>query len=162
MRNQFSPPINGTQKPRNFKAICAVMPIVFAAMLVGGCSYRFVPAYSADAAKSGNAAFETISVLLAKGELGALQSSASYPNSVNQYASAISQLETAAFTIEQSNSGRIVVGAEALSSLISNCINLVKKYAEAHKMYGIKPNSGINQPVRVGCDAAVSAISDAK
>ncbi len=129
-------------------------------IVVGGCSVT--PQLNKDLAKLATKSYNDLSTLLAKAELGALRSNSSFDKSVDNYAAIVSGYETVRLYVGSSNpQDNSAVGASSstLGRLIDICLQQVKFLAEAHKASGIKPGSGITQPVRVSCDAATRSIT---
>ncbi|MCG3267161.1 hypothetical protein [Yoonia sp. I 8.24] len=134
---------------------------LFFVMLLSSCSF-FAPAYVEEADTRATEAYETLSNILAKAELGELSDPETFAASVDSYALIISKLETAAFSVggtptEETSQPRDEAQS-SLNAVIQSCLTLVKLFASEHETDGIVVGSGTTQPVRISCDQAVKAI----
>ncbi len=125
-----------------------------------GCD-ALVPAFNADADRRVVDAYQQISEILAKADLGALTSKSSYQGELDTYASIISKLETAKLSIQGSGpTGNSPAASNnaLLVSIINGCLSNVKTLSQMHQQFGIQPNVGATQPIRTACDQAVKAV----
>ena len=128
--------------------------------LLMGCDV-LAPAYNADANQRVVDAYQQISELMAKADLGALTAKSSYQTELNAYAAIISQLETAKLSIQGSGPTGDSPAAQAnglLVNIIDGCLSNVKAFSQMHQQFGIQPNIGATQPVRTACDQTVKAV----
>ena len=135
--------------------------VIFPFLLLG-CD-AFAPPFNADANNRVVDAYQEISELLAKAELGAFQSKSSYRGEIGSYASIISKLETAKLSLLGSApTGDETPAARAntlLVNILDGCLTNVKSFSQLHQQFGIIPNTGTTQPVRTACDQTVKAVS---
>jgi len=129
--------------------------------LIAGCDV-IAPSYDAQADSRVVNAYQQISEILAKAELGAFTSKSSFSDQINAYASIISQLETSKLSIEgDAPKNSKLPSAKAntlLVGIIDGCISEVKSFSQLHQKFGIPANSGATQPVRVACDETVKSV----
>jgi len=132
-----------------------ILPLLFM-----GCNV-LAPAYNADADQRVVDAYQKISELMAKAELGGLTAKSSYSTELNTYAGIISQLETAKLSISGGGPSGDSPAAKAntlLVNIIDGCLSNVKAFSQMHQQFGIQPNIGATQPVRTACDQTVKAV----
>ena len=125
-----------------------------------GCD-ALVPAFNADADRRVVDAYQQISEILAKADLGALTSKSSYQGELDTYASIISQLETAKLSVQSTGPTGDSPAAKSnqlLIDIIDACLTNVKTFSQMHQQFGIQPNVGATQPVRTTCDQTVKAV----
>jgi len=128
--------------------------------LLMGCNL-LTPAYNADADQRVVDAYQKISELMAKADLGALQSKSSYQTELDTYALIISQLETAKLSIGgqiPSGDSPAAQSGKLLINILDGCLSNVKAFSQMHQQFGITPNIGATQPVRTACDQTVKAV----
>jgi len=138
------------------------MPLM---LILVGCSF-FAPAYVKEADTRATEAYQEISNIMSRAELGALEDKSTYSEYIDNYANAISLLETASFSIggtpDDDAQDLLAKSLQNLNAVLNICISQVKIFASEHEEFGIDPSSGIIQPVRVSCDEAVKAIRSTK
>ena len=129
-------------------------------LLLMGCDV-LTPAYNADADQRVVDAYQKISELMAKADLGALTSKSSYQTELNTYALIISQLETSKLSISgqvPGGDGPAAQSGKLLINILDGCLTNVKAFSQMHQKFGIQPNIGATQPVRTACDQTVKAV----
>ena len=129
-------------------------------LILLGCNL-IAPAYNADADQRVVDAYQKISELMAKAELGGLERKASYQTELNTYAAILSQLETAKLSIQGTGPTRDGAAAKAnslLINIIDGCLSNLKAFSQMHQQFGVQPNIGATQPVRSACDQTVKAV----
>jgi len=129
--------------------------IVAATLAVAACSQN--PQFRIASANRAYDALEGLYVLLAKAELGALRSPASYAGSVDDYAAVIAGFQTGRLL----DAGRpdAAAAAESLSAGIARCVDDVKRMSAVHKAGGVAPGSAEIPRVRASCDAAARSVA---
>lgn len=137
------------------RRLLLILPILLMA-----CN-ALVPAFNAEANTRVTDAYQQISQLLAKAELGGFQSKSTYQGEINSYAAIISQLETAKLSLQGSGPTGDSPAASAntlLINILDGCLSNVKAFSQMHQQFGIIPNTGATQPVRTACDQTVKAV----
>lgn len=133
-----------------------------ACMFLAGCA-SLVPPVDDKTIDRTTAAYETLSEVLARAELGQFVEPATHAQTVEKYVTILSQIETAGFEVGSTRaSGSAQEAREALSGLISACVAQVRAMSDLHRDFGLKPETGSTQPVRVTCDAATRALAAAR
>lgn len=134
-------------------------------LILSACSI-FAPPYVEEADARATEAYEVLSKILAKADLGLLRSPSTFNDYADDYATVISKFETAAFSVGGAPSGEnstpLAQAKTSLNVILQSCLNLVKLFSKEHKEFGIVEGSGTVQPVRVSCDQAVKAIRATK
>lgn len=130
-------------------------------LMITGCD-ALAPSFDAAANTRVTSAYQSISEILAKAELGAFTSKSSFAGQIDAYAGIISALETAKLTIEGDAPSNEKLPAfkanQLLVGIIEGCLSEVKSFSALHKEFGIPASSGATQPVRVACDETVKAV----
>ncbi|MEL7114269.1 MAG: hypothetical protein AAGP08_01545 [Pseudomonadota bacterium] len=134
--------------------------LILCTFLIAAC--EIIPRYNSEADTLITGAYQDISTILAKADLGAFTSKSSFAGEIDTYASIIGKLETAKISVGNktpTNSRQPAAKTGAtLDSIIGDCITQVKAFSDDHRDRGIIPGIGATQPVRVACDAAARAI----
>ena len=118
------------------------------------------PRISEDASSRALLAYEDLSGILARAELGQYRRPASHADALDTYVTIITRVETAAFAVATAPAaGPAMEARDALGRLISACVEQVRLLSDLHRDFGITPASGATQPVRVTCDAATRALA---
>ena len=130
-------------------------------MMLSACAV-FAPAYDQTLATETNAAYQGVSQILASADLGAYSDPASYSGAQAQYVSTTSALSIAAMRAGSETVAPRGTGAKARDLLvqqIEGCRSQVLALAAIHQRSGLKPGTGMTQPVQVSCDEAARAVS---
>jgi hypothetical protein len=132
--------------------------------LLSACAV-FAPTYDPGLDQSTNAAYAGVSQILANADLGAYTDPASYATAQSQYVSTTSALSIAAMRAGSEPVASKGTGSKArdlLVGLIQGCRAQVLSLAAIHQRSGLKPGTGITQPVQVACDEAARAVGATK
>ena len=137
-----------------------VVGSVLSAATLAGCAV-FAPAYDPTLATETNTAYQGVSQILASADLGAYSDPSSYTAAQSQYVNATSALSIAAMRAGSETVAARGTGSKARDLLvqqIQGCRSQVLALAAIHQRSGIKPGTGMTQPVQVSCDEAARAV----
>lgn len=125
---------------------------------VSACSQN--PQFRMDMANEAYESLDTLYVLLAKADLGALRSPSSYPGEVDSYATIIGGFDLGRLLTAGRPSGK--GGAASLDHVdatIGQCVGEIRRMSDVHRSKGIAPGSDVVRAVRTRCDAAARLVA---
>jgi hypothetical protein len=143
--------------PTRLKATLAT-----AAMLVALTACSQNPQFRANVANQAYGSLSELYVLLAKADLGALRSPASFGGEVDSYAQIIGGFEVGRLMVAGRRPGLSRSRAAAFDDLdaaVKRCADQVGRMSDMHRRAGIAPGSETIRTVRASCDAAARLVA---
>ena len=140
----------------------AVMAVGLA-LVLSGCAL-FAPPYDATLDQKTTAAYESVAKLAAEAEMGLYQDKATYPATVETYATiqgalAVVAVRAASAPVASQRAGD---ARDVTVGFIKGCSTQVSGLAALHKAYGVAPNSGATTAMMISCDQAAKAVGAMK
>ena len=133
-----------------------------AAMLVALTACSQNPQFRANVANQAYGSLSELYVLLAKADLGALRSPASFGGEVDSYAQIIGGFEVGRLMVAGRRPGLSRSRAAAFDDLdaaVKRCADQVGRMSDMHRRAGIAPGSETIRTVRASCDAAARLVA---
>jgi hypothetical protein len=119
------------------------------------------PQFRMNVASQSYGSLDELYVLLAKADLGALRSAASFGDEVDSYARIIGGFQVGRLMVAGRPASRRA-GAASLDDLdaaIARCAAQVTRMSDVHRRAGLPPGSDTIRTVRASCDAATRLVA---
>ncbi len=133
-----------------------------AVMLVAVTACSQNPQFRMNIANQAYSSLSELYVLLAKADLGALRSPASFGGEVDSYAQIIGGFQVGRLMVAGRPAGSARSKAAALDEIdaaIGRCAAQVRSMSDVHRSAGIAPGSDTIRTVRASCDAAAQLVA---
>ncbi|MEJ2816590.1 hypothetical protein [Caulobacter sp. CCG-8] len=133
------------------------------ALALSACAL-FAPPYDATLDEKTTSAYESVAKLAAQAEMGLYQDKATYPGTVDTYATIQGALAVVAVRAASAPvAGKRAEQARDMTvGFIKGCSAQVSGLAKLHQTYGVVPNTGATQAMMVSCDQAAKAVGAMK